>query len=464
MSKIMWFKFAHRPLLFAWCVFFLYASALALLLQLLILPLGFPSIHAGNGLLLGGDWVGFHKLGGVLAQRIKLEGWAAWELSPSGQSPAGIAAIFYTLFGSHPYVLIPLNAALHASAGVVLIQIIRLLTGDIRAAVGSALPFILFPSALAWYAQIGKDGFYFAGAFLCLYGWIVLAQLSTWRGPLTKALEGVVWFGLGLVLMGVVRIYAFQLMQGISVLFASALAIVFGVRSAKGRLPWKKSAVAVALLFTIPLLLKLAPVEVRGTTEVPSEKTAMVNLGWHGTDFAREQWHPTRGLPRFLENSFLRIAVLRHGYFVTPGYDAAGSMADRNVDLVRVRDFITYFPRAAQLALFAPFPSDWIGEGHSSGGSIMRRIAGVEMIGVYLALIFFPYAVWRWRSKVELWLSASFGSILLLMYGYATPNIGSLYRLRYGFLMLLVAVGVAGAIARWRDFYGFPQNNSSLKA
>ena len=94
----------------------------------------------------------------------------------------------------------------------------------------------------------------------------------------------------------------------------------------------------------------------------------------------------------------------------------------------------------------------------------MRRVAGVEMIGMYLSLIFFPYAVWRWRSKVELWLSASFGSILLLMYGYATPNIGSLYRLRYGFLMLLVAVGVAGAIARWRDFYGFPQNNSPLKA
>lgn len=51
-----------------------------------------------------------------------------------------------------------------------------------------------------------------------------------------------------------------------------------------------------------------------------------------------------------------------------------------------------------------------------------------------------------------MWLTVMLGCIILLLYSYATPNIGSLYRLRYGFLMLLVTLGVAGAFGAWRDF------------
>jgi hypothetical protein len=144
--------------------------------------------------------------------------------------------------------------------------------------------------------------------------------------------------------------------------------------------------------------------------------------------------------------------VLRNGYFGTPGYKGSGSMVDRDVELLSMKDFVTYLPRAIQLGLFAPFPSDWLAPAQSSGGGIMRRVAGVEMLGVYFALAFLPYAMWRWRYRIEMWLIVAFGAILLLLYSYATPNIGSLYRLRYGFLMLLVTLGVAGACGAWRDF------------
>lgn len=40
---------------------------------------------------------------------------------------------------------------------------------------------------------------------------------------------------------------------------------------------------------------------------------------------------------------------------------------------------------------------------------------------------------------------------------------GSLYRLRYGFLMLLVALGVAGAFCAWRDFRNSSRFIFSLK-
>lgn len=459
---------SHRPLVTAWVLFFTFAVVASLMLQLVVLPFWFPALHAGDGLLVGGDWVGFHRIGAALSEKIRSQGWAAWELSPFGQPPAGIAAALYALTVPKPYVLIPLNAALHATAGVVLVQIARLLTGDIRCAVFAALPFVLFPSAMAWYAQVQKDGFYFAGAFLCLYGWIVLARLTTWQAGVRPILAGFLWFGLGLALMASVRIYAFQLVQGISIVLAAGLIALFVVRGMRGSLLWGRCVLAIAGFLLIPILLKFAPVETRGTPEVPqiaskieddSHRAPVVVVDgqfWHGAVFASEKWKESGWLPRFVENSFLKIAVLRHGYFVTPGYDGSGSMIDRDVELLSVKDFLTYLPRALQLGLFAPFPSDWASPAQSSGGGIMRRVAGVEMLVVYVALAFLPYALWHWRRRVEMWLTASFASIFLLLYSYATPNIGSLYRLRYGFLMLLVSLGVAAAFTALRDFRNSP--------
>lgn len=462
--KLFFAGVSRRPLMAAWLLFFSYAALSALFLQWVVLPFWLPALHAGNGLLLGGDWVGFHKIGVALSQKIHAQGWAAWQLSPYGHPPAGMAAAFYALTVPEPYVLIPLNAALHATAGTVLMQMVRLLGNDDGIAFCAALPFVFFPSAMAWYAQIQKDGFYFAGAFLCLYGWVLLARVQTWCSGWRAVLTGLFWLGVGLILMGSVRTYAFQLMQGMGAIFAAGLTLLFVARGAKRVLPWKTCIFAIVALGAIPLALKFAPVETRGTAEVPQLNAQTDGFSWHGADFAKERWRPTEGLPRFIENSFLRIAVLRNGYFVTPGYDAAGSMTDRKRELLSATDFISYFPRAIQLGLFAPFPSDWVNTGHSSGGTIMRRVAGVEMVGVYFALLFLPYALWRWRFKVELWLCASFGGILLLIYSYATPNIGSLYRLRYGFLMLLVTLGVAGALAAWRDFRHSFHNTLPSKA
>lgn len=459
-----------------WILFFAFSAFSALILQLVVLPYGFPSLHAGHGLLIGGDWVGFHRIADILSQKILLQGWSEWELRPLGHATAGMAAAVYALTVPEPYVLIPFNAILHATAGITLMQLVRLLTKDKLMAFFAALPFVLFPSSLAWYAQIGKDGFYFAGAFLCLYGWVVLARLETWKSGWDGALLGVVWIGLGLLLMGSVRVYSFQLMQGIGVIYAFGLTLLFVVRGVKKVISWTSSFLAIAILISIPLLLQLSPSETRGSARVPMQDTKtqgtkyeniapqdtkyenivpQVYSGgsvWHGEVFARERWQSTSGFPRIIENSFLNIAVLRQGYLETPGYRDAGSMVDRHIQLLSVKDFFSYFPRALQLGFFAPFPSDWLSPAYSAGGNMFRLISGIEMLGVYLSLIFLPYALWHWRDRVELWLAASFGTILLLLYSYATPNIGSLYRLRYGFLMLLVSLGIAGAFAGWRTY------------
>lgn len=440
---------SHWPIFASWLLFLMFSGLSALCLQLLVLPLLFPDLHAGNGLLLGTDSVGFHKIGVELSQNILSQGWGAWELAPLGHSPAGIAAAFYALTTPHPFALIPLNAALHATAGTMLMQIARFFVADNRIAFYISLPFVVFPSSMQWYAQIGKDGFYFTGAFFCLYGWLVLARFSTWQFGFFKILTGFLWLFVGLILMGSVRVYSFQLMQGIGAIFAIALTIVFLKRGVRGVLSWRRCSLAIISLFLVPLLLKLAPVETRGTSEIPQPGVA-IDIDWHGADFAKDKWRPTTWSPRFIDNSFLKIAVLRNGYLFTPGYQGSRSMVDVSTELLSIKDFLSYLPRALQLGLFSPFPSEWMGSTGTGASFIYVKMAGCEMVAVYMSLIFLPFTIWLFRFRVEMWLTLSFSGIILLMYSYATPNIGSLYRLRYGFLMLLVTLGLVGAVYAWR--------------
>ncbi|MDO9372323.1 MAG: hypothetical protein Q7U07_07005 [Gammaproteobacteria bacterium] len=453
-----WFQ--QAPYRVFWAAVFCTTSAIALTVQLIVLPYLLPGLHAGNGLLVGGDWVTFHEVASRLAEKINAQGWQAWTLRPTaeltagpeGQSTAGIAAAIYAITVSKPYVLIPLNAALHATAAVTLMRIARYLTGDDFTAMCAALPFVLFPSAMTWYAQIHKDGFYFAGAFLCLYGWMLLARLPTWQSGWRTVLAGLAWIGAGVALMGLVRTYSFQVVQGVGFVFATGLSMLFIVRGVKKQLPWKTCTAAIAVLFLVPLLLRLAPVDTKLSYKVPeATSTTGLTVDSHGEALVRDHWRASGWLPNLIENKFLWLAVQRDGYILREPdmeqHQKAGSMIDRDVRLFSVSDFVVYLPRAAQIGLLAPFPIHWITPGASTAGSLMRQLAGVEMIGVYCALLFLPYAMWHWRGKVEMWLPVVFGTMLVLVYAFSTPNLGSLHRQRYGFLMLLVGVGLAGCLS-----------------
>lgn len=445
--------FERAPYAVFWCAVFGATCVTALTLQLIVLPFFLPQLHAGDGLLVGGDWVSFHAIASALADEIRRHGWQVWTLRPAGQTAAGIAAAIYALTVSKPLVLIPLYAALHATAGVAAMRIIRYLTNNDITALCSALPFVLYPSAMVCYAQIHKDGFYFAGAFLCLYGWILLARLQTWRGGSGahdrwgggQMLTGLTWLGIGLALMGLVRTYAFQVMQAMGLILAVGLSVLFIVRATKGQLSPKSCVVAIAVLFLVPLLLRFAPVDSKLSAQVPESfpPAKIIN-----NTAIKDNWRSSGWLPRTLENNFLWIAQQRDGYVHREVYveQKAGSMLDGDVRLLSVGDVVAYLPRATQVGFLAPFPASWFEPGNSPGGSLMRRLAGMEMIGVYCAFLFLPYAMWRWRRRVEMWMAVVFGSVQVLIYAVSTPNIGSLYRQRYGFLMLLVGIGLAGGL------------------
>jgi hypothetical protein len=77
----------------------------------------------------------------------------------------------------------------------------------------------------------------------------------------------------------------------------------------------------------------------------------------------------------------------------------------------------------------------------------MRRVVGFEMVGLYLALVFVPLAVWRWRTRPEVYVIAACCLFMTVLYAMAVCNIGALYRFRYGFVMTLAALGLAVVLA-----------------
>jgi hypothetical protein len=684
--------------------FFAYTAMVAVLVQVVLLPHVFPAYHAGHGLLIGGDWLEFHRIASRLADQIRAEGWGLWTLRPEGQAPVGITALIYALTVSEPWTVIPLNAALHATAALMLLRILLCFVAEWRLAIWGVFPFLLYPSAMTWYTQIHKDGFFILGAYCFVYGWILLARVETWQRRWWPPARASLWILTGAALVWVVRPYGVQMLQAIASLVAAIVTVVFLIRSVRCTWTWRHAFRASLVCWTIILLLtpftqgglsditptvraeQLTPSDVgalepgprfrldqefagwmlvgydvdeaalvrdeavdvklywlppqgrepatsedmyqqadgrwvqwvRGVTNrVPDgafEKGSLSNFpddlyqagpeprqlftdtrngrpstvamlrnnpsiqhsslvsdpvraepgrlylqsGWlrgeasyaflgrewlpsteygyvavavspqdwahyaralvapetvkaarvwllnyesSGTAYfddvafvelgalgvspcqgaesgdvvvctsplvsahrmapdgswVASNWLPARAgswrysgwLPDFVERRIYTLATIRDG---SRTYHRAATNIDMHVVIRSASDLFSYVPRAAQIGLLAPFPSQWFERGSLEVSALQRRITGLEMAVVYMSLLALLWGAWYWRRRVELWIVLCLCIGMILTYSIGTVNVGTLYRARYGFLMLLVALGVAAGILAWRTF------------
>jgi putative peptidoglycan lipid II flippase len=460
----------EAPVLRIWLACFAYAAVVALIVQVVLLPLVLASFHAGHGLLVGGDALIFHEIAADLAQRIRTEGWSAWQLRPGaapGQGPAGIAAAVYALSVSEPWTLIPLNAALHATGSLFLLRLVQLIVPDWRRAIWCALPFALYPSAMFWYTQIYKDSYQVTGAVLFVYGWALLARLASGHQDRWTAVRAGLWVVLGSALVWIVRPYALVLLQAVAVLLALLLTAVFLATRSKRRLSWPRAVVGVLLVWGLVIFVSAFP---RGDTRMERalvETTALepsrplaplesqrppLDGGAPGPTAAigpsevrptlasGPAWQATTWLPGLLDSRLRALAVAREGMQSSPH---AASDVDREITLRSAGEIVAYVPRALQIGLLAPFPQQWLEPGSREANTWMRRLTGFEMVGVYLGLAFVPYSLWVWRRDPALWVVLVFTGSLLLVHALAIPNVGTLHRMRYPYLMTLVALGLA---------------------
>ncbi|APW44164.1 lipid II flippase MurJ [Rhodoferax saidenbachensis] len=418
-----------------WALSFTYASFMALLLQKAVLPL-FPEMHAGHGLLMN-DAIVFHNMAVDIAQRIHTVGWSEWRIYPQGASAnVGLLSALYALLGPDPAWFIPFNAAAHATGALLIYRIgARLVEGDIGKLGGllAAICFLVFPSALQWYGQNHKDAFAIVGLLLVLDAWLAMHD-EQFRIRFRNVLGILMAALLGAALLGLVRpYYVLVMVLG----FSASFVLASIVRS-------KLSVIAVRFVF-IALLVIVAAVFMRQGTAVGvygeslgSDQGAL-NVGAYSTE--KFLWTPSEQIPAILDKSLHRGSELRwhfvqHGRFVGAGSEVDG---DRLPDTAWAA--IAYLPRALVVGLFAPFPNTW-----GERVTLPRLIGAMETAFWYLVCLGAAVTVVRHRSR-KLLAGAVFCAVLITILAYIHPNVGTLYRQRFGLWHFFMLIGFMGWVS-----------------
>ena len=439
----------HMPVaLILWVVFFCYAISAALIFQKLLLPI-IPSMHAADG-LLPNDSAYFDSVATNLAEQIRLHGWGAWRLYPTASASGNVAilGVLYRVFGHDPALMIPVNAAAHALGGLCIYLIVRELSVKSRisvyAGIIAATLFVIFPSALNWYGQIHKDGYAIAGTLLVLLTW-----LKAVNGPpdIRAWLLLVLANMAGILLVASVRPYnlTFFLLATLG-----ALVLQVAVYTLKHQFLVR---VKTLMFFVVSLVLIVGTINVVGSLRVISPEGGTASVG--EADSYYKNWHSEKGwawknsswVPDRIEDYILAASTVRRGLIEYGQSINAKSLIDEDITPQSVNEVIQYLPRALQVAAFAPFPDRWL-----TNLSLTRLVAVGEMAIYYVC---FPgiFLLLFYNRRQAVWISIYFACFFLLIYGFTIANLGSLYRLRYAYIFIFLALGVLGWFT-WLDNTG----------
>ena len=402
-------------------------------------------IHSGFGLSLhqlrsftNPDSTGFHESAISLTERIKLNGWSEWRFLPDGNLMVGLSSALYAIAGPNPEWLLIVNAAIHAAAGLILFWILSTLFDFLPSLIGSLL-FVINPTALEWNANLLRDGPFILGNYLLLWAGIRNLERSVHSFPKSwlEATCGI----LGLLLISTTRPYWIYFASGLCLLMAIASAAYNSHRQGESLLvkPMeKKRAFLLSLaIFAFSLWLvfflqnkNFAGIENPGTAT--TEESAKEKPGPHG-------WRSTPWLPCSIDALAHAISVRRDGMLAKPG-NSGIFMDTRFNSALEIAQFL---PQALLVGVLSPFPDLWQGQGSSQVYGVARKVLGAVTFLGWICLSGIILGVVQKRRLFPWWLLLLAGGAGCTIFGLIFTNVGTLVRVRYGFYMLLVALGTA---------------------
>jgi putative peptidoglycan lipid II flippase len=416
-----------------WMMFFCYAVCMALIFQNVIVP-NMPSIQ-GSGKLLAHDAVYFDRVAWTLAEEIRTHGWNSWRLYVDIGATGNVAilATLYAVFGHDPSLAVPINASMHAFGGTLIFLLARELTSNSRVGIYSGAIagtlFVVFPSSLTWYGQVHKDGYAIAGTLLLLLIWVKLI-----KGPVSYRLWLWTIFGscTATILVGIVRPYGLTLLFAVSV---GALLLTF----INGLFRYTaQEAIKQGVLGTVILAVLLIGViyTKENADQIDREvNEAQVKIG---DQYSEWQWQWSPVVPDSIENYIAAAARTRVHVINNDRREGAKSTLDSSVVPQNISEVLKYLPRALQISTLAPFPTMWF-----SPPSMMGLIVTGEMFIYYLCLSGILFFL-RNNRRAEVWMALYFTVTFLMILGFIMANMGTLYRIRYAYIFVMLMLGVLG--------------------
>ena len=376
----------------------------------------------------------FDEIAWEMAQNVSLYGWEElkWFGSPLAAGNVIVLASLYVIFGHDPSLVIPINAAMHAFGGVLIFMLAKMLATNKKVGLYSGIIagtlFVVFPSALNWYGQVHKDGYAILGTLLILL---------MWGKAVDKPIDNTSWMvmlfasTIGIIFVGFVRPYGLTLLFVVGI---GALLIVLVSESKKiSALSIKK---VMFFMVTLVLLLIATFMVKEGTKQVVPESEVQYEIVF--SDGLVWAWEENDWFPKRLENYVYTAARTRAGSIMQGQKINAQSIMDPEVSPKSITEVMEYLPRAFQLATLAPFPESWV-----SNLNVTRLLAAGEMFIFYLCL---PglFLLLLYNRSPKVWLAVYFASAFLVIFGFTIANLGSLYRVRYAYIQILLMLGVLG--------------------
>jgi len=355
----------------------------------------------------------------LLAHTLVQDGVASWLANPL-QIHVKLYSLSFVLLGrllgSNILIAEPVNLLCYLAILVTTFKLTKRIAGQREAWLASAIV-AFWPTLLLHTTQFLRDPILIA-AFLLLVLVLngLVARAYTWSRNLIAAMTGVV----ATLVLWMCRPNMWLVIMAIG-LFALVLIAV--------RI-WREKKLLMGNLTVVVLLVAL--IGVMPQIGPSTEQRTGVSLGAPSRD---------EGLPLWARVTARRLD------FVKEGLGKSGSMIDADVRFESAGDVIKYVPRAVEIGFLAPFPATWLSVGYHVG-LVGRLLAGIETLLTYVIELLACLFVWRSRRRVDVWLLVLTVVTGLTALGLVVPNIGTLYRIRYPFWILLVVMG-APVITRW---------------
>ena len=406
-----------------WALFFFYSLICGLIFFEFVIP-SFTSLHA-PGSSLTPDSTYFNEVAIKLANDINLHGWTSWKLYPaiaaSGQS--SYLAILYVFFGVDPLYAVPFNAFFHAFSGVLIYLIVLEILGvknlSKYTAFLSASLFVVYPSAMTWVGQIHKEACLSTGLLLALWGVMKILSNKPGRHIAISIFSALI---LSLILISSMKPYMLQIL-------AVIILIIIALQCIK-IIPSNLFSVGVLGAYFLSIIFIFMLINRDSNSGwFSGEKFIEHNYSWKRSDY----------LPEIFDRKIQAIAASRIAAISFGLGINAHSLIDVDIKPANAIETFKYTPRALQVSLLAPFPNAWF-----KSGSIVSLVSAMEMIIFYITffglLFFIPLRIFNYKILLCL----IFACLPLAVFGISSPNIGTLYRVRYTFEMMLLMLGNCG--------------------
>ncbi|MDQ1638522.1 MAG: hypothetical protein QOF62_1861 [Pyrinomonadaceae bacterium] len=413
------------------------AAILHLALTALIFGIGkqasMPATFDANGTAVSfaNDGVGYRQDAATLAEMLSSRKFHEWS-SAAYPFHVKLYSICFASLGSILGFNIlsaePLNLFCYLGILVFVYKLSHQIFGSVRAALIAAGVVALWPTFSLHTTQLLKDPLFIAGMLALIFIMVqLLLRPGSWSMSLLRG-------ALGALLAAGLFKERFDLAP---LLIATVLlgGLMLLIRQFQLRRAWPANLAGIALLTILMVAALLWLPVYRGADHPRIEEAGSKPSNLKPK--ARVSWWQVPA----------KIGIVRERF--AEKYNNAGSNIDSYVKLTSTADLIRYLPRAVAIGLFAPFPNMWFETG-SSVGLLGRILAGLETLIMYAIEFLAVVEVWRRRRNLSVWLLFSIAAAGITALGFVVVNVGTLYRLRYLYLILLI-IPAASAIEYFLD-------------